>query len=339
MPSARHYFVKDTAVFVSSRMQEGLPLVPTNFMNSILWSILAKAHMLYPQIHICGFIFLLNHFHFLFVVENPEHVSAYVGYVKQEIAHAVNLLLGRKRKTIWENEFDAPVVLDSTTLLNVLAYLYTNPVAAGYVETIDDYQGVSSFQMLKNDSPYTWRPTFARSSIPLLHDPKHPDREDTIQTNRLIESSNLSCRLDVSLFAWKRCFDDTMLVPDSELKKELMNRIRQKELELSKEREEKNIGVMGASKLRSSSMLYEYTPEKHANKQICLSSDKKIKVEFITFFKALCKKAKDVYEKWKLCDFSEPYPPGLFMPPRPRTQNVLLWRYGLDTTKPAWGWF
>ena len=70
-------------------------------------------------------------------------------------------------------------------------------------------------------------------------------------------------------------------------------------------------------------MTKAYTPKKYGKRMICLASDKSLRVEYITFFKTIVAKAKKVYELWKINDFSEEYPPGLFYPARPRYANLL----------------
>lgn len=100
MPENRKYFVNRSVHLVTSRTEEGLPIVASFLLNFIIWGILARARGKF-RVRICHFVFLANHFHMLIVVDNPEHVPAFVGYVKCEIAHAINRLLGRRRKTIW----------------------------------------------------------------------------------------------------------------------------------------------------------------------------------------------------------------------------------------------
>jgi REP element-mobilizing transposase RayT len=133
MPRNRKYFANKTVLFVTSRAEEGLPFPCNAVMNLILWGILARAREKH-QIKVCHFIFLANHLHMLLVVENPEHVSSFVGYIKCESAHAVNRLLGRRKRTIWEDGYDSPVVLTPDSALNCIGYIYGNPARANLVD-------------------------------------------------------------------------------------------------------------------------------------------------------------------------------------------------------------
>ena len=330
MPSPRRAFMNNTAVFVTTRIEEGLPLVPTGFMNMIIWSVLAKAQALYPDVAVCAFIFLLNHFHMLLAVEDPEQVSKFTGYVKQEIAHAVNRLLNRRQKTIWKAEYDAPTVLDFEKLLAVLAYIYLNPVEAGLECTVGDYPGVSSWGMMKTDNPSRWCETISRDSVRRHQTPKSPHLQDKSICNHFKEVSKLSLRFDLKAFAWKKCFSETLGKSDTELKGLLLERITKRECELAEERKKRGITVLGKSALVCSSMLKEYTPKKHGKRMLCLASCKELRVEYITFYKNLCARAKAVYEKWKAFDYSEAYPEGLFPPSLTRRTNIFKWGIGGD---------
>ena len=172
MPENRKYFAHKQALLVSARTEEGLPLVSSLVLNLIIWGILARARSMY-QVRVCHFIFMFNHFHMLLVVDNPEDVSNFVGYVKGEIAHAVNQLLGRRRKTLWAEGYDSPIFLTAADVRRYITYIYANPAKANLVDTIDDYPGVSSWQMFIRDthlSAHKWirRPAIKRLQLPAL---------------------------------------------------------------------------------------------------------------------------------------------------------------------------
>ncbi len=323
MPSPRKYFINNTAIFVSTRTEEGLPLVPTNFMNALIWSVLVRAQSAYPRVKVCSFLFMPNHFHMLLVVDDPEQVSRFVGYVKQEISHFVNRLLGRRQKTLWKAEYDSPVVLDAEKVKDILRYIYTNPVAAGSESSIDKYPGISSWEMLVTKARASWHPAYSRDATPRLSNPIHPDREDEKICKLLNDSSKKTLLFTFEPFAWKNCFESTKDTSDEELLFELVEMIREKEGEYADERRKNNTRVAGSQSLISSSMLREYTPKKFGRRMICLAKDRKLRVQFITFFKKICEKARDVFSRWKRNDFSEEYPPGLFQPPYPRIVNIL----------------
>ena len=323
MPSPRIYYKNNAVHFVSTRTEEGLPFVPTRYMNMIIWNALARAQSLYPMVAICGFVFLFNHFHMVIVIEDPEQASLFIKHVKQEISHCVNRLLGRRQHTIWHRKYDGPPVLDYKKLQVVLAYIYMNPVEAGLVDSIDKYPGVSSWEMLKSGKYRSWHPVFSRDSVPKLSNPHHPEKEEASVCQTLRESSFGSFMFELKPFAWKSCFYDIQNMSETELLHDIQSEVQKKELQAAEERLKNKVTVVGSQNLKIQSMLRAYTPKKHGKRMICLASDKKLRVEYITFFKEIVARANEVYGRWKIGDYSVEYPPGLFPPARPRCANLL----------------
>jgi len=56
-------------------------------------------------------------------VINPDDVPRFVGYLKSEMAHMVNKLLGRRRKTIFNREYDSPKFLTPEDIKKYKKYL------------------------------------------------------------------------------------------------------------------------------------------------------------------------------------------------------------------------
>jgi REP element-mobilizing transposase RayT len=70
------------------RQQVFLPSAAWLLVNTIIWGIFGRAQALY-RVRVCHFVFLGNHFHMLIVIDDPEHLASFIGYIKGEIAHAV----------------------------------------------------------------------------------------------------------------------------------------------------------------------------------------------------------------------------------------------------------
>ena len=68
-------------------------------MNLLIEGILAKASNDY-EIEVNHSIFMANHFHIIVTVINPDDVKEFFRYVKGEIAHVVNRLLGRRKSSL-----------------------------------------------------------------------------------------------------------------------------------------------------------------------------------------------------------------------------------------------
>lgn len=313
MPENRKYFAHKQVLLVGARTEEGLPLVSSLVLNLIIWGILARARSMY-QVRVCHFIFMFNHFHMMLVVDNPEDVSNFVGYVKGEIAHAVNQLLGRRRKTLWAEGYDSPVILTARDVLRYIGYIYVNPAKANLVDRIDEYPGVSSWQMFTQDRRASCHKWIRRPAIKKLQFPALTIGEQRRMVESLDRAATLEHEFVLEPFAWLECFPESVDRSEDEVKEEIIEAVRKLEAERRLEREENNRKVIGATALRRQSMLKEYQPKKSGKRMLCLCSEKPLRARFIDHFRALCDAARKAYERWKKGDLRAKMPPGMFAP-------------------------
>ena len=315
-------FLNGTAVYVSGRMEEGLPMVPLAFMNELIWSCLAMGAMLY-DVKICCLTFEGNHFHFIFVVSDPEAISKFIGYVKQEISHRINRLLKQKKKTNWCKGFDSPTVLDVETVVEKFAYIFTNPVDDCLVEHVDQFKGVTSWHMFK-DKQFSRKCRYtSRDSTPCLYDPKRPWLENKRLLKESEEDIPKELTIELEPYAWKKCFAETCNLSDDQIHETLLNAVRIMESDLREQHIKNKKAFAGFTALCHQSMVKRYTPTKFGKRMICLSKSIERRQQFIGEFKAMCALARKVYENWKGGDYSIPFPPGLFAPPPPRLCNIV----------------
>lgn len=313
----RRLFLHGKPYFISFRTEEGLPFVPVEFMNAILTSCLAKALQLYPQTLI-GFCFEPNHAHVTLVCENPETMPSFVGYVKQESAHAVNRLLGRKRKTVWADDYDAPIVLDKDKFLEKYAYTVLNPVKDGLVRSMDKYPGVSSYSMLMNRKSTKSVLMISRDSVPQLRQPHAPYRENQEVMERLRRQNHKECQLEIDHVGWKRCFPETADLSDAEVYELMLEYVQGAEKDYRAEHAGSAYPI-----LHSESMLRSYRPEKFGRKSLCLSTVSELSKEYIAFFRDLAEQARETYLRWRDGETHLRFPPGMFAPCMPRVANQL----------------
>ena len=314
---SRKYIANNTTVFVTSRVEEGLPIVQSFIINFIIWGILARARTLF-DISICHFVFLSNHFHMLLVVKNPDNLPAFVGYVKQETAHAINHLMGRKKKTIWCDGYDSPTVLDWRDVIRCIQYIYINPAKATLVKSIKDYPGISSWSMyITNQLSKTC------IYIPRIRVPKLVSLALSIgEQKRLVGFWNKVFKLEnefvLEPFAWVNCFPELKGISVNRLNKMILAGIDRQEKKLELLRAKENKQVIGATSLRRQSMDKHHIPEKNGKKTVCICSNISRRCRFIDQFKKLCVRARDAFEDWKKGNVSTlSIPAGLFAPRLP----------------------
>lgn len=246
-------------------------------------------------------------------VIDPEAVSSFVGYIKQESAHALNRLLGRKKKTIWEEGFDSPLILDSDKAFEQFVYVLLNPVKDKLVSCMDDYPGVSSYSCLKSNQTEIMIKRIFRSSIKKLKDPHRPWLEE--DTYRFAGKEGEEMKLKLFFTSWKKCFLNTSHLSDEQVKDKLLECLRLKQEEFPPLK-------LDANRLKRQSILMPYVPTSYGKRTICLSSSIEERKSFIRFYRNLCEEARAVFNQWRLGNLL-PFPLGLFPPSLPRMANLL----------------
>ena len=310
MPRNKKLFTHKDLIEISFRTEEGLPLVCTPYIETILTSILARAQTLFP-ITLCHYITMLNHLHMLTVVEDPQCVPGFVGYIKRESAHAINRLLGRKKHTIWGESYDSPVILDPKKAIDRIVYLYTNPQRGHLEETIDLYPGVSSWKEFLAGGGEREVGRITRDSIPQLPRRTLSLVEQAKLTASLKEESLEEYTLTVDPDAWLMCFSETMEMDRDKVNEIILHRVRKEEKEISKER--KNL-VKGAHALKLQAINTSYQPKKRGKKMICLSSFVKTRIKYLSWYRGQCQKLAEAKKVHSAVDWRHLLPPGFFAP-------------------------
>ncbi|MBL7662126.1 transposase [bacterium] len=308
MPRNPKCFFNNTAIELCSSIQEGLPLSVAAYLNVIIEGILAAASNQF-QVTICHYLFMGNHFHLIAIVHNPEDIPRFMRYLKCELAHAINRLLGRRQRSVWLSGYDSLVILESNKLLERIAYLYLNPVEASLVDKASEYPGVSSYQALLNGGMTKICKKISRDSIPAL-----PPRALSLDEQKelakvLLESDGREYPLIVTPWALLQCFNSN--ASSESYTEELLKIIKDKEHGYRMNRKRQVIGAH-ALKLQPPSKIYK--SERKGLKVICLASDVPLRRSFISWFKDHAQLARSAFSAWKNGDFSVKPPPGFFAP-------------------------
>jgi len=318
----RKLFIRGQTYFITTRTEEGLPFVPTFFMNLILEDILCRAAAQY-NISVCHFIWTFNHLHILLVAQDPEHVDNFMQYIKRESAHAINRLLGRRKRTIWCKSCDSPIVLDPEQAMKRIVYIYTNPQKDNLIDYIENWPCFSSWQQYVTGEHTLTRKRICRDNIPALKSTKVSISKQHRITDVLLDNSCEEFAFVLEPDAWMSCFPELEGADREELNQTILQTIRQVEAQLAKDR---NTPVPNAEQLRCQDMARPYTPEKWGIKTSCLSSFKDFRVSFIRWFDGKCQEAAESYEQFrKGGDWASSFPPGFFMPGGVIRANLCPW--------------
>ena len=310
MPANRKCFHRGSLIEICFRTERDLPLVCTAYMRVILESILARAQTLYP-LTIVAFVVMGNHPHIMAVVKEPADVSRFKEYVKRESAHAINRLLGKINHTVWVDGADDPPILDPEKALQRLTYIYTNPQKAGLEDRIEKYPNLNSWSALLAGGEVIKTKRIHRNAIPALPNAALSFEAQQALADELLASSDEEFELVIEPDAWIGCFRDLYKASPEKLRQEVVKRVRAEERELDRKRRHP---VIGSHALRLQSIRKPYTPKKRGKRMLCFSSERSVRVAYISWRKQRQRDASELYDRWRDGEQEIELPPGMFWP-------------------------
>jgi len=322
MDKKMKYHPHGSVLFCTFSLEEGLLLLANPLCHAIIKSCLARARELYP-VRICHMLVEATHIHLVLVVINPDHVDAFFRHFKTESAHMINRLLGRKKRTLWCEGYDSPVVLTPVRALIAIAYLYSNPAKDNLETSIDRYPGFSSWDIFRSGKlTRQWKRLRRPQFTPITRDANnlrgYTKFAEEIQTN-----SDEVQTFTLEPNAWMEAFGYHSPEEQRRLNEQLIARIRLLEERAGKKRANEGKQVLGRERLIAQVFDTTHRPRRSGRRMWCLSEKRAIRVAFITFFRALMRKAREIRERWRLGDMTVRYPPGLYPPSMPKLANAL----------------
>jgi REP element-mobilizing transposase RayT len=303
--------VHGTALFITTSVEEGLLLPVTAAMHTILRSILARAQTLHP-VRICHFLVEATHVHMLAIVDNPDDIKGFMERFKTESAHAINSLLGRKKRTVWCEGYDSPVLLTAEDVIRKLVYLYTNPAKDNLTSSISDYPGLSSWIMWRDGKHSFEAPQLRRRDVTL---------SGTLRYDA-VSPEGTSHTFTIYPDAWMECFG----IPESErdgINRTILQKIGETERSYQHERHQANRRILGKERMLRQRLDLSYIPQRSGRKMWCICSDVALRKRFIAWAKALTVLAREIYHRWKHGDLSAKFPLGLYPPSFPKHAELI----------------
>ena len=310
-----------SVLFITTSLEEGLLLKPNPLIRLILESCLAKAQALH-RVRICHFLFEETHVHMILVVDNPEDIPNFIGRFKTESAHAINRLLGRRKRTVWCEGYDSPILGSPVDVIKQLVYLYTNPSKDDLVDSIEEYPNLSTWENYKTKEHKIASIPYKRRDIHKLSSLNPTDVEILNNVQRLEEEYPDRIELELAPDAWM----EIMEVPDrdrAKINERIISIVHKTDTRFQKRREKEQKKAMGRERLLTSPFSLNYKSERKGKKSYCISSSISLRVHIIQTVKALINKGKEVLEKWRAGDHALRYPIGIYPPSMPRMGNLI----------------
>lgn len=319
------YHPHNGVLFITFSIEQGLLLLCNPLCELIIKSCLARAQFLYP-VKICGFLIQASHVHLLMVVQNPDDVPQFIRYFKTESSHMLNRLLGRRKRTIWCEGYDSPIVLTFLRALLALVYIYSQPAKDNLEESIAKYPGVSSWKMFcKGEHKKSWSRVH-RSVFRLLSRDAQNLGGYTKEAERIRATSTGAHDFTLEPNAWLDAFGIVSKEKQDSINKRIIERIAVIEERAKQKRQQAGTSVLGEKRLRNEVFDLIYQSKRSGKKMWCLSEDRSLRRRFICFLKDLFDRARYVRARWAVGDYSEPYPMGLYPPSQPKlVEPLFIW--------------
>lgn len=307
-------------LFITFSLEEGLLLLANSLSQAIIKSCLAAAQRAHP-LTICHFTVQATHIHLIAVVRNPEDVPGFIRYFKTESGHMINAVLGRVKRTVWCEGYDSPIVLTPIRAQLAISYLYSNPSKDNLEESIDLFPGLSSWEMFRSGiHAQSWK-RLRRPAFKEL--PRHSSKIYAAEAERLLSEAASSETFTLDPDAWLRAFKIVDLKEQKRWNDSIVTHIRSIEERAKRRRVVEKKGVLGRHRLISQIMDLTYRPRRCGRRMCCLTEDRSLRISFINSLKILYTEATQVALKWKLGDFSSPFPPGFYPPSMPKLAEPL----------------
>ena len=316
------YFPHGSVIFATMSLEVGLLLQANPLCEFIIKSTLARAAALY-KVKVCGYLVEPNHIHMLLVVIGPDDTKNFIGYLKAEVAHRLNIIMGFRKRTVWCEGYDSPVVLTPTRALIALAYLYANPAKDNLEDSIEKYPGLSSWKMFRSGNHCKHWQVSPRRAYRELGAAEHSLAGYTREAARIARENQERMEFSIEPDAWLEAFGITNESEKAAWNETLVKRVRTLEERARRKRLRKKSHVIGAEGLRRRCLTLNYKSKRSGRRMWCLADSRATRQWFIDKMRDLIQAAHEVFLRWHVGDYSVPYPPGLFPPLKPKLMEPL----------------
>jgi len=298
-------------------------MMPANqLVQTILWSCLARAQHLHP-VRICHFLFEGTHVHFIMIVDDPNDIPDFMERFKTESAHAINRLLGRKKRTIWCEGFDNPALLTPTDVIDKISYVYLNPIKDGLVQALDEYPGISSWRMFKHNRHQRSCPHLRRTHIVKLPSRSIGEKLAVKLTHDYTAKSRSKHTFTIHPEAWMECFKIQTEDEKNVWRDRLAKKIEDDACRTREQRAKENRGYIGRNRLMSEALGKSFEPKRRGKRMRCICCNIALRKIYLARTRALIAEGRAVFLQWLDGEWHIPYPLGLFPPAYPKRGELL----------------
>ncbi len=317
------YHPHGSVQFITTSLEQGIMLLANGLMESIMVSCFGRAQLLYP-VKVNHFILMGTHLHLMLTVDNPDDVPAFMGYVKSMSAAMLNIILGRRKRTVWCEDYHSAEVLDVRSAIRILGYLYGNPGKDGLVDTIEEYPGLSSWRVYRRGGRGIMGKLIRKSMVRELSANEHNLRGYEEEAFRIRSGARHGVEFRLDPDGWMGRFR----IEGAE-RRERVNRLieestRSVERRGRLKREREGCKVRGREALMREVMNTIYLPKREVGRApVCYSTSRGERKRYGAKLRELRRRGREVLMRWRMGEMWVKYPPGLYPPSAPKLANVV----------------
>jgi len=299
-------------VHITNRTIVGLPFRCRRHIELLILGTLGKAQSEH-RVNICHFQWMGNHYHII-LAGAAKNISPFLNIVDGEIAKFLKRLYpGLFQSKVWQGRFKEQPLLTSADVKNKIAYLYANPSRADLADKIEDWPGVTSWNMYKNGCHRVQVNYIRPSGVTRALSSKRLDFVSEYKiTKSLCADYGEPYELILTPDAWKNCFEDSKSLSAAEIYNEILADLREREKNF---REERKGSPLGRKALRAMGHRPDYSPKTKSRTPFVICHDKELRDEFIQMYRDFCWKCREAWEHWSKGLITEAeFPKGAYRP-------------------------
>jgi hypothetical protein len=266
MPRPPKFHFPGALYFFTTSVEEGCMFPPNETTRELVLKSIARAQELHTT-EIIDIIIHPTHIHMLLRAIGPSGFKGFVKCFKCEMAHALNGILGRKKRTIWCSGYDSPYIPDLETALEKIVYIYSNPSNDCAVDSIDQFPGFNTFHLRKGMA--TGELPLEKTSILTYYIPrpeftpiKHHSPEGYRKYRERLISNKKTNSLTINPNAVSHKFGITDEAEIRKLNAAIVTEVRRREEKNRVQRQQEGKGVVGVKRLVSTPIGAPYIPNR-----------------------------------------------------------------------------
>lgn len=317
----RKFIFNNHIHFITCSVEQGIMFPANPLAQFVIKAALLRAQRLY-DIKISHFIVNGTHIHMIVRVKNPEDIVYFMRSFKTESATYTNRILGRHKRTVWCEGYDSPNCLNMEDVIDRIVYLYDNPVKDGLIESIDNYPGLSTWDMFNGSRLKIFGTFLSREDFyPVSQNQNYSEFKKHAE-----ELTKVGMRKEVKFDPndWFKAFGVTDHEEIDDINDSICTMIKEREKQKQEEYEEAGKSFMGRKKLENQGIDIHYERKKQEGRKLwVICKNEEQRNLYIAFLKELAREAREVYRAWCKGDTAKRMPAGVFAPTMPVVANLI----------------